>query len=62
MRPRLPGDGGRVTTDARANLAAMRRRFGLSLKGATLKDLVTIAERVGFASRAVRLDIDELPC
>src|SRR5215217_2306759 len=34
--------------------AALRRRFGLSLKGASLKDLL------GFASRPLRLDLDEL--
>jgi ATP-binding cassette, subfamily B, bacterial CvaB/MchF/RaxB len=42
-------------------LAELRRRFGLSLKGATLKDLVRIADQLGFASRPVRLELDELP-
>jgi ATP-binding cassette subfamily B protein RaxB len=40
--------------------ADLRRRFGLSLKGATLKDLVTVADQIGLASRPVRLDMDEL--
>ncbi|WP_228535661.1 peptidase domain-containing ABC transporter [Noviherbaspirillum malthae] len=42
-------------------LAELRRRFGLSLRGATLKDLVGIAERIGLASRPVRLEPEELP-
>lgn len=42
------------------DLAELRRRFGLSLKGATLKDLVATADRVGFASRPVRLELEEL--
>lgn len=41
--------------------AELRRRFGLSMKGATLRDLVTIADQLGMASRPVRLDLDELP-
>lgn len=41
-------------------LAALRRRFGLSLRGATLKDLVTIAGHLGLASRPLRLEPDEL--
>ncbi len=40
--------------------AALRRRFGLSLKGASLKDLIGIADQLGFASRPLRLDLDEL--
>jgi hypothetical protein len=43
-----------------SNLAELRRRFGLSLKGATLQDLVRIADRLGLASRPVRLELDEL--
>ena len=39
----------------------LRRRFGLSLKGASLKELIRIADEVGLASRPVRLDMDELP-
>lgn len=42
------------------HLAELRRRFGLSLKGATLKDLVRLADQLGFASRPVRLELDEL--
>jgi ATP-binding cassette, subfamily B, bacterial CvaB/MchF/RaxB len=43
-----------------SDLADLRRRYGVSLKGATLKDLVRIADRLGFATRALRLEIDEL--
>ena len=38
----------------------LRRRFGLSLKGATLKDVIQIADRIGLASRPVRLELDEI--
>jgi ATP-binding cassette subfamily B protein RaxB len=44
-----------------ADLADLRRRYGFSLKGATLKDLVHIADQLGFATRPLRLDIDDLP-
>lgn len=40
--------------------AELRRRFGLSLKGATLKDLIGIADQLGLASRPVRTDMHEL--
>lgn len=40
--------------------AALRRRFGFSLKGATLRDLVGVADRIGLASRPVRLEMEEL--
>jgi ATP-binding cassette, subfamily B, bacterial CvaB/MchF/RaxB len=45
---------------AAGDVAELRRRFGFSLKGATMKDLVRIADQVGFASRALRLEVDEL--
>ena len=50
-----------------ADLAQLRRHFGLSLKGATLKDIVQIADHLGFAARPVRLELEEigklrLPC
>ncbi len=44
-----------------ADLADLRRRYGLSLKGATLKELVRIADQLGFAPRPLRLDVEELP-
>lgn len=45
----------------RAELADLRRRYGVSLKGATLKDLIRIADQIGFATRPLRLEIDEVP-
>jgi ATP-binding cassette subfamily B protein RaxB len=42
-------------------LSALRRRFGLSLRGASLQDLVTIAGHIGLAARPLRLEPDELP-
>jgi ATP-binding cassette subfamily B protein RaxB len=44
-----------------ADLADLRRRYGFSLKGATLKDIVRIADQLGFATRPLRLEIEELP-
>ncbi len=38
----------------------LRRRHGFSLKGATLKDVISVADRIGLASRPLRLDMDEL--
>jgi ATP-binding cassette subfamily B protein RaxB len=38
----------------------LRRRFGLSLKGATLKDMMRIADQIGLAARPLRLEVDEL--
>jgi ATP-binding cassette subfamily B protein RaxB len=42
------------------DLAELRRSFGLSLKGATLKDVIRTADLLGFAARPVRLDLEEL--
>jgi ATP-binding cassette, subfamily B, bacterial CvaB/MchF/RaxB len=42
------------------DLASLRRRFTTSLKGATLNDVMLIAYRLGLASRALRLDLEEL--
>jgi ATP-binding cassette subfamily B protein RaxB len=42
------------------DLASLRRRFGLSLRGATLKDLVRIADQIGLASRPLRVELSEL--
>lgn len=38
----------------------LRRRFGFSLKGATLKDVMGVADHIGLASRPLRLELDEL--
>src|ERR687883_223146 len=40
--------------------AELRRRFGLSLKGATLKELMRVADQLGLTSRPLRLEVDEL--
>jgi ATP-binding cassette subfamily B protein RaxB len=42
------------------DLADLRRRFGFSLKGARLKDIIRIADQLGFAARPLRLDLEEL--
>lgn len=41
-------------------LAHLRRRFGMSLKGATLKDVMQVADGLGLASRPLRLELSEL--
>jgi ATP-binding cassette subfamily B protein RaxB len=38
----------------------LRQRFGVSLKGATLKDLMRMADALGFATRALRLELEAL--
>ena len=43
------------------DLAALRQRFSLSLKGVTLADLVRMADRLQLPSRALRAELDELP-
>ena len=45
-----------VATD----LVWMRRRFGASLKGATLENISQCCRRLGFSTRAVRCDFEEL--
>ncbi|MFZ5637714.1 MAG: peptidase domain-containing ABC transporter [Pseudomonadota bacterium] len=42
-------------------LPALRQRFPLSLKGAKLGQLIQIAQRLGFRTRALRLELDDLP-
>jgi ATP-binding cassette, subfamily B, bacterial CvaB/MchF/RaxB len=42
------------------DLIALRRRFELSLKGATLKQLMHIAEELGFSTRPLRGEIENL--
>ncbi|MGK5024649.1 peptidase domain-containing ABC transporter [Janthinobacterium sp. RB2R34] len=44
-----------------ADLPELRRRFQVSLNGATLEQLIRWATKLGFSTRAVRLEIDELP-
>ena len=42
------------------DLAELRRRFPVSLKGATLRQLIQHAASLGFSSRPLRPDLDEL--
>lgn len=44
----------------KTDMATLRRRFGLSLKGATLKSLMQIAEQIGFTARPLRGEIGAL--
>lgn len=51
----------------RVDLSELRRRFPLSLKGAKLHHLIQIAQHLGFSTRPLRLDMEdigklELPC
>lgn len=43
------------------DLTELRRRFTVSLKGTSLKDVIDVAERLSLASRPVRLELEELP-
>ena len=43
-----------------ADLAELRRRFPVSLKGATLAQLIRLAEALDFAARPLRLELEEL--
>ncbi|MEJ6007738.1 peptidase domain-containing ABC transporter [Paucibacter sp. AS339] len=42
------------------DIADLRRRFPVSLKGASLQQLISHAAALGFSSRPLRLDLDEL--
>lgn len=42
------------------DLAELRRHYGFSLKGATLSDLIRVADRVGLICRPLRLELNEL--
>lgn len=43
------------------DLASLRQRFELSSRGATLAQLMDIAEQMGLSNRALRLELQELP-
>lgn len=43
------------------DLNGLRRRFSVSRKGTTLKTLIGMADELGLAGRALRLDLDEVP-
>jgi ATP-binding cassette, subfamily B, bacterial CvaB/MchF/RaxB len=42
------------------DLNALRQRFALSMSGATLRSLMGIADQLGFATRALRVELDSL--
>ena len=42
------------------DLIMLRQRFSISLKGASLKDIIDIAAKLNFITRPVRLEIDDL--
>lgn len=44
----------------RTDLATLRRRFPVSLKGSTLRDLIAIAEQLQLASRPLKLEMSDL--
>jgi len=44
----------------RTDLATLRRNFAISLKGATLKDIINIASRLNLGARAIRCELEAL--
>ncbi|MDP2562785.1 peptidase domain-containing ABC transporter [Psychrobium sp. 1_MG-2023] len=44
----------------KTDLITLRRRFSLSLKGATLEQIINISDQIGFSCRPLRLELDEL--
>lgn len=44
----------------RTTLSLLRKRFKLSMRGSTLKDLLMISEKIHFGSRPLTLPLDEL--
>ncbi len=44
----------------RTDLATLRRRYPISLKGATLGNLISIANQLELATRPLKLDIEDL--
>jgi len=44
----------------KTDLGTLRQRYGMSLKGATLKQLMHVAEDIGFNARPLRGEIDDL--
>jgi ATP-binding cassette subfamily B protein RaxB len=44
----------------RTDVASLRQRFPLSLKGATMLDLLRIATQLGFAPRPLRAELHHL--
>lgn len=42
------------------DISALRRQFSISMKGSTMADILTMAERLGMTGRGLRLELDEL--
>jgi ATP-binding cassette subfamily B protein RaxB len=45
----------------KTGLISLRQRYGMSLKGATLKQVIQVAEDIGFNARPLRGEIEDLP-
>lgn len=45
----------------KTDLITLRQRFGMSLKGANLKQVMQVAEDIGFNARPLRGEIEDLP-
>jgi len=45
----------------KTDLTVLRRKYSMSLKGATLKQIIEIAEYMGFNSRPLRGEIEDIP-
>lgn len=45
----------------RTSLSELRRRFSMSLKGATLQSVMNMADAMGLSARPLRLELDEIP-
>lgn len=45
----------------KSDLVSLRRRYGMSLKGANLKQVMQVAEDMGFNARPLRGEIEDLP-
>ena len=45
----------------KTDLITLRQRYGMSLKGATLKQVMQVAEDIGFNARPLRGEIEDLP-
>lgn len=45
----------------KTDLIALRQRYGMSLKGADLKQVMQVAEDIGFNARPLRGDLEDLP-
>ena len=43
-----------------ADMPTLRRRFGVSMRGVSLKSIMGMADRIGFSSRALRGELDGL--